>query len=693
MEVLLEIGVEEIPARFLVPALSDIENNIKKSLEEKRIGYKEVKTYGTPRRLILEIKSLENSQKDITIQNVGPAKNIAYDPNGQPTKAALGFAKSQGVDIKELEILKSDKGEYIAVTKHEKGKLTKELLPEILQNLIISINFPKSMRWGIKKLKFARPIRWIVAMCDDKLIQFEIEGIKTSLKTFGHRFFGEKEFEIKSIEDYFNKLKKNNVIVDIEKRKEAILNEIKLKTSKVGEKVLIEEDLLNEVANLIEHPYPITGTFNAEFLEVPQEVLIITMQAHQRYFPILDEKGKLMPKFVLIRNGIDDSKEVQKGNEKVLSARLSDARFFYYEDLKKNIDFFNNGLKNVVFQNKLGTIYAKVERNIKIAEKICELIKVKDNEKKDILRTVEICKFDLMTNMIGEKEYTKLQGFMGMEYAKKFGEKENVARGIYEHYMPRNQGDSLPTTKEGIVAAISDKLDTIIGCFTVGLIPKGSQDPYALRRAALGIVNIILESKLDISIFDLIDYSIDLYEKAGILKSDKEEVINSIREFFKDRIINVLQNKGYRKDVIESVIMSDYQNISEIEKKLVILEKLTTKDDFKDIVMLIKRVRNISKDFEEKNIDIDLEFFTEKEEKELYKYYEDFYENTKINISKREYGDFFEDVLKGKNVINNFFENIMVMDKNQKVKLNRLSLLKSLDKVFNEVAVITMIND
>ncbi len=692
MEVLLEIGLEEIPARFLVPALKNIELKIEKELKEKRLNYAEIKTYGTPRRLVLHILDLEEKQEDITVQNTGPAKSVAYDPSGQPTKAAIGFVKSQGIDIKELEIIKTPKGEYIAVTKHEKGQLTAQLLPEMLKELILNISFPKSMRWGDKKLRFVRPIRWILAMQDNELIEFQIEDIASELKSCGHRFFGEKEFKVKSIDDYFNKLKRNYVVVDMEKRKEDILTEIKSKTSKVGETVLIEDGLLNEVANLIEYPYPITGTFNAEFLEVPQEVLIITMQTHQRYFPVLDEDGKLMPKFIVIRNGIEYSEEVKKGNEKVLGARLSDARFFYYEDLKKNIEFFNNGLKKVVFQNKLGTVYEKVTRNVKIAAKLCNALKLTDEKKEDVLRTVEISKFDLMTNMISEKEYTKLQGFMGMKYAIKFGEKENVAQGIYEHYLPRYQGDKLPQSYEGIVAAISDKLDTIVGCFTVGLIPKGSQDPYALRRAALGIVNIILKFKLDISLFKAIDHSLDLYKEAGILQGDKSEVAKNIRVFFKDRIINVLSKIKARKDIVEAVVTADYESILEVDKKIEILEKLIEQKEFTDIVLLIKRVRNISKNFEESNVSTKVDLLEEKEEKDLYKYYETLKENTKINLAKREYASFFDDVLQGKEIINKFFDNIMVMDKNPKIKQNRLSLLKSLDTIFNNVAIITMIN-
>ena len=368
MELLLEIGMEEIPARFLNSSLAGIEKWIENEFNTKRIKFDSVKTYGTPRRMVLNVKGVADLQEDLSETNIGPAKKVAYNEAGELSKAALGFAKSQGVDAKELKIISTDKGEYIAVSKFIKGVEVKKLLPEILKNLITTLAFPKSMKWGTNKMRFARPIKWILALADREIVNFEVEGLKTELKSCGHRFFGKPSFKVESIADYFEKVKENNVIVDIDERKERIKALIAAKCTKTGEEVLIDEELLDEVTNLVEYPYPVVGTFNSEFLEVPQEVLIITMQVHQRYFPVLDSNGKLLPKFVIIRNGIEHSDNVKTGNEKVISARLSDARFFFYEDLKKSPDKLVEGLKEVVFQKDIGTIYAKIERNKKLAE-------------------------------------------------------------------------------------------------------------------------------------------------------------------------------------------------------------------------------------------------------------------------------------------------------------------------------------
>jgi len=690
VEILLEIGMEELPARFLNSTLNKIEKNIKKKLETERIKYDGIKTYGTPRRLVLHINNVDEKQEDLSQTSIGPAKRIAYDHSGEPTKAAIGFAKSQGAEITDLELIKNKRGEYLAFSKFEEGKKTGDILPRILKETILDIDFPKTMRWGTKKIKFARPLRWILALANDKIVEFEIEGIKTEAISYGHRFFGSKTFEVDTIRDYFQKVEDNYVIIDIQKRKQRIIDAIEGRCSKVGEKVLITDELLNEVTNLVEYPYPIVGTFNAEFLEVPQEVLIITMQKHQKYFPVLDTDGKLLPKFVVVRNGIDFSENVKKGNEKVLTARLADARFFYHEDLKIDLEDLIEKLKKVVFQKDLGTIYNKIKRSQIIAHKICNSLNIEEAKKADVKRTIDLSKIDLVTNIISEKEYTKLQGFMGMDYASKAGEKEDVAKGIFEHYLPRYPGDILPKTMEGIIAGISDKIDTIVGCFGINLIPSGSEDPYALRRAAMGIVSVILDSYLDISLYDLIEWSLKIYEEKGILKRDRDEVKKDVLEFFKARIKKVNIDKGYRKDIVDAVISVDYENLLDLEEKIKTLEKISKEKDFDDIILLIKRVRNILKKFNKTEINEKL--IKEKEEKALYEYYENLEENANLYIVEKKYEKFFFEILNGKEIIDEFFDNVMVMDKNEKVKENRLSLIKALDNIFNKVAIMSKIN-
>ncbi|WP_372713189.1 glycine--tRNA ligase subunit beta [Ilyobacter sp.] len=689
MKILLEIGMEEIPARFLKPALNDIEKYIKSEFESQRVKFETLKTFGTPRRLVLLVDGVSDRQEDLDIVNTGPAKEVAYDINGELTRAGVGFAKSQGIDPTDLEILETPKGEYIAVRKFIEGKDTKELLPQLLKDLITGLTFPKSMRWSDLHLKFARPVQWFLAMADDEQIDFEIEGIKSALNSKGHRFFGE-EFEVTSIDEYFSKLRENNVIVDIEERKQMILDMIQEKCTKTGEQVLIEPELLDEVTNLIEYPYPIVGTFNSEFLEVPQEVLIISMQVHQRYFPILDDQGKLLPKFVVIRNGISSSEHVRKGNEKVLSARLSDARFFYQEDQKKSLEEFVEKLSTVVFQKDLGTIAQKISRTKKLAEYMTEKLSLNDS-KEDILRTIHLAKADLVSNMIGEKEFTKLQGFMGADYALKAGEKEVVSKGIEEHYYPRYQGDQLPQGIEGIIAGICDRMDTLVGCFGIGMIPSGSKDPFALRRAALAIVNIILNSKLSISLKELTSKMLDILEEDNVLKRPKKEVLDEMMEFFRQRSVNVFADKGHRKDVISAVLSVDCDVLLEASEKIETLERVSKEDGFNDLVLLLKRVGNISKDHPEGSVSTEL--LVEDAEKELHKFYVDLDSKTELNLQTKSYEEFFRNILAGKDIINRFFDSVMVMDKDESLKSNRLTLLKSLNEIFNRVAKLNLIEE
>lgn len=689
MRILLEIGMEEIPAGFLKPALNDMKNAIGKTLKENRVSFEEVKTYGTPRRLIMCVEGVADRQENLDEVNTGPAKSVAYTETGELTRAGMGFAKSQGVEAADLEIIETPKGEYIGVRKFIEGKETKALLSEALKNLVEGMKFPKSMKWSDKQMRFARPIKWFLAMADTELVEFEVEGIKSELSSRGHRFFG-KDFTVSTIDEYFTKVRENNVIIDITERRNMIVDMINEKCTEEDEVVRIDEHLLDEVTNLIEYPYPIVGTFNSEFLEVPQDVLIISMQVHQRYFPILSKEGKLLPKFVVIRNGIEGSEQVRIGNEKVLSARLSDSRFFYQEDLKKPLVDNVERLKTVVFQKDLGTIYNKVERSKKLAEYILETTS-KTDSLESVLRTIHLAKADLVSNMIGEKEFTKLQGFMGAEYALKSGETEEVSKGIEEHYYPRYQGDILPTAIEGIVAGISDRMDTLVGCFGIGLIPSGSKDPFALRRAALAIVNIILDSKLDLSMNNLAATMIEILDGAGVLKREKAEVLADINEFFKQRIINVLGDKGYRKDVIAAVVDVDSDNLLEIVEKIEILSKATEAEGFNDLVLLLKRVANISKDHT--STDVNGEILVEDAEKALYAFYKEFDSKSELNLETKSYDEFFSNILDGKEIINSFFDSVMVMDKDEAIKNNRLSLLRALDELFNKVANLMLIEE
>ena len=687
MELLFEIGMEEIPARFLNQALEDLKTNFEKKLKNNRIKFDGVRTYGTPRRLVLVVDKVAEMQEDLDELNIGPSKERAYK-DGALTKAGEGFLKAHRIEEDQVEIIKNDKGEYIAFKRFSKGKPTETILPEILKALVLEETFQKSMRWSDKTVRFARPIEWFLALYGGKVVDFEIEGIKSSNKSKGHRFFG-KEFEVSSVEDYLKKIKENNVIIDISERRKMI-EEMINNSLLEDEKADVDEGLLDEVTNLVEHPYAIVGNFSEDFLEVPQEVLIISMKVHQRYFPILDKKGKLLPKFIVIRNGIDFSQNVKEGNEKVLSARLADARFFYQEDLKIPLDQNVEKLKTVVFQKDLGTMFNKVKRTEKIAEFLIGKLKY-NYMKADILRTVKLAKADLVSNMIGEKEFTKLQGLMGSKYAMERGEEIGVAIGIKEHYYPRFQGDLLPSGIEGIITGLSDRIDTLVGCFGVGLIPTGSKDPFALRRTALGIVNIIINANINISLKELVNVSLDALQADQVLKADRAKVEADVLDFLKQRMINVFTDMKYRKDIVLAVLDRDADNITNaLEIVKVISEKLAL-NKLEALLQVAKRVTNIITKGNN-NVTVKEKLFKEEIEKTLCAEAKRIGEEAEKSIKENEYADYFEKMISLVPTIDKYFEAVIVMDEDKNIRENRINQLTFIKNLFDRIAYLNKID-
>ena len=522
------------------------------------------------------------------------------------------------------------------------------------------------MKWGNNTFRFARPIKWILATVDDEVVDFSFEGIKASNITRGMRIYGNQELLIDDSRSYEEKLLKEFVVVNPELRKSMLLESIKSNCENDGDNVVVNNYLLDEVYNLVEYPYAIKGEFNKDYLELPEDIITITMETHQRYFPVRDSKGKLTNKFVLIRNAPEYSELVKKGNEKVIEPRLADAKFFFDEDLKVSLDSNVEKLKLVTFQKDMGTIFDKIERSTKIAKYLIDDLSLSNSE--NILRTVYLAKADLVSNVISEKEFTKLQGFMGSVYAEKAGENKDVAKGIFEHYLPRYNGDILPSTIEGSIASIADKIDTLVGCFSVGLIPTSSKDPYALRRATQGIILTAINSKLNIDYVELINKTFEIFSEDKKVLNDK--ALENIKDFFRQRIEAILANT-YSKSIISYQINKETR-IMDLVKRVEKLQHLSLKPEFELLINLVKRLKNISKG---DNKEVDTNLFETEEEKELYSLSEKLSSN-------------FEDVdllIEHNDIINNFFEKVIINVSDEKIKNNRLALVDKIVSKLNDL--------
>ena len=677
MNFLFEIGIEELPARYVNQAEEDLKQIITQELSNERIKFMDIRSFSTPRRFSVIVENISEKQEDLDKKSIGPSINVAYK-DGVLTKAGEGFVKSQNATIDDIKVIENEKGQYISVEQFIKGIATKDVLPQILDTVLRKIEFEKNMKWSDKEFRFARPIKWFVTLLNGEILPFEFEGIKSSNVTRGMRIFASQNIVLENESDYEKTLEGNVVIPSREKRKQAILDSVHNNCEQDGDRVVVNDYLLEEVVNLVEYPYAIKGEFSADYLNLPEDIITITMETHQRYFPVLDENGKLTNKFVLIRNANEYSEIVKKGNEKVIEPRLADAKFFFDEDLKTKFEENTLKLKEVVFQKDMGTIYEKVERSLEIAKYIINELKLQTKEK-NILRTIELAKADLVTNVIGEKEFTKLQGFMGQVYAEKQGEDTNVAKGIFEHYLPRYQGDKLPETLEGAIAGISDKIDTVVGCFAVGLKPTSSKDPYALRRAVQGIIMVALEMKLNINYEELVSKVLSIFSNSKKVKESNVE--KEIIEFFKQRLVNVLSDK-YSKDLISYEINLE-RNITELDYKLSVLAELSKTNEFDRMVNLLKRVKNIIKDEKISGIDVKESLFEKEEEKKLMDFIKKFEDSKEKSFDNKT-----RELLHNSVVIDDFFDNVMINSENQEVKHNRLEMLSRLMKLIDSIVSI-----
>ncbi|WP_366924143.1 glycine--tRNA ligase subunit beta [Metallumcola ferriviriculae] len=664
---LLEIGTEEIPARFMDNTLSQFKDYAIKMLSDARLGYTSINTYGTPRRLTLLVSELAERQEDVSKEAKGPSRKVAFDDQGNPTKAAMGFAKGQGVDVTELMVRKTDQGEYVFATVKSEGKKSAEILPAILKELILSLNFPKPMRWAYQELRFARPIRWLAALFGSEVLDFELAEVITGRHSRGHRFLG-GQISLESADDYLSKMEEQYVIVDQERRREMIWQQIqKLAAAENG---IVEEnaELLEEVVYLLEYPTALCGSFEEKYLQLPDEVLITPMQEHQRYFPVKDKEGKLLNKFITVRNGTGEHLDVvTAGNEKVLKARLADAEFFYREDVKEPLEAKVPALKDVVFQAQLGTIYEKVERIEALSQYFSDVAAPGDKEA--VLRTAHLAKADLVSHMV--YEFPELQGIMGGYYAASHGEAEQIAKGISEHWQPRFAGDQLPETINGTMVSLADKMDTIVGCFGIGIQPTGSQDPYALRRQAMGICLIILDRGLTVSLENMVEKAYNLY--GDKLSKSLAEVQENVLKFFRQRMENIFQEQeSLRYDVVEAVLAAGYDSPADALKRAKALDNFRQDEQFEALTTAFKRAANLVEKAETAG-QVNEDLLAEAAEKDLWQAI------VKVEERLERTDDYYNALLEIAGLrqpVDEFFEQLMVMTDDQEVRENRLALLR-----------------
>ena len=674
---LLEIGTEEIPAHVMPPILSQLKDLAEKIFTESRIKFDEVQTLGTPRRLSMLVKGVADTQSDVEEEKRGPSVKIAFDKDGKPSKAAVGFARGQKVNAEDL----ITRDGYVYAVIHQHGEPTAEILKTLLPKIICSLNFPNNMRWGSLDFKFIRPIRWIVALLDDEVIPFEIANVKSGNVSRGHRVLSNGEFTVDSAANYVYTCVKNFVVVEQTRRRQMIAAQINDVAQKRGGIAEISDELLEEVTYLVEYPTALAGDFDVKYLKLPPEAVITPMRDHQRYFPVKNSDGALMPIFITVRNGGADYLDiVQHGNERVLRARLEDAQFFFNEDRKKTLEQHRDKLKTVVFQESLGSMYDKTERLIKLCEKISDMLgeKIYADERANTLRAAELSKADLVTGMV--TEFTELQGIMGREYAKLDGENAEVATAIDEHYMPRFAGDLQPKTTAGKILSLADKIDNITATFSRGLIPTGSQDPFALRRQALGIVNLLTAANWSINLSEVVNLAMELLKVTDAV--GREKLQSEFAEFMKLRVKNFLDDST-RYDVIDAVI-SDVDDICAVTLKAAAVEQFLKTPDAAKIIQAFVRVANIARKTDSTKINAEL--MTIDAENVLYRAFEAVKVAADELIGKKDFIGALDILKKLAAPIDAYFDSVMVMDENLEVRANRLALLKSVDNLISKIA-------
>ncbi|OCA92522.1 glycine--tRNA ligase subunit beta [Pseudobacillus wudalianchiensis] len=685
-DMLLEIGLEEMPARFVTDSMNQLGSKVEEFLQEQKVSYEGITLYSTPRRLAVLVQGVAEAQEDIEEEAKGPAKKIALQEDGSWSKAAIGFTRGQGVTVEDIYFKEINGVEYVHVNKFIKGQPTIDLLPK-LRDIVVNLHFGKNMRWANNDLRYIRPIKWIVALFGSDVIPFEITNVVTDRITKGHRFLGDT-ITITAPAEYEVQLKKQFVIVDPAERKAMIRRQLSELEAEKSWVIPVDEELLEEVNNLVEYPTALSGSFNKEFLELPEEVLITSMKEHQRYFPVKDKEGTLLPYFVTVRNGDSRSLDVvARGNEKVLRARLADADFFYKEDQSKEIDFFLNKLQTIVYHEKIGTLSEKVSRIRRLAAKLSELTGASKEVQQKVDRAAEICKFDLVTQMV--YEFPELQGIMGEKYAQQKGEDSEVARAVNEHYEPRHADDETPETFTGAIVSLADKLDTIVSCFAVDIIPTGSQDPYALRRQAAGVVLILAEKKWSISLETVLQTAIGVVKEDNVGEKEAEALLEELVSFFKLRVKHSLQEREIRYDLIDAVLAGPVGSLPSLFAKADVLMAHKEEEGFKETTEALSRVVNIAKKAEVIG-EIDEQRFENEEEKVLHREFLRVQKGLKEVETAEQQFTLLESL---KQPIEQYFDHTMVMAEETAVRENRLNQMKALSVIilsfadFNKILV------
>ncbi len=678
-ELFLEIGTEEIPAGFLPQAMADLQRLLTQELEGARVSFGEVRTFATPRRIAVSVASVADRQERQELTVSGPPARVAFDEKGNPTKAAIGFARTNGVEVADLSVAKTDKGDYLFISKVLEGNPTAEILPELLPRVIGSLPFKKSMRWKDLDVRFARPMHWIVALYGGKVVPFAFGNLQSGNLSRGHRFLSPESFAVSGVESYLAEAEKRFFIPDPARRKALIAEQVaRIVATEKGE-LLEDEELLEEVTCLVEYPVALAGGFEEKYLQLPRELLITTMREHQRYFSLLDAKGRLLPRFITVANNRPvDPAVVVRGNERVIRPRLADAMFFWEKDQKVSLESRLEALRNVVYQAKLGTSYEKVTRFRTLAVELARALDPASEKLTD--RAALLAKCDLETGMV--YEFPELQGVMGREYARIEGEDPRVARAIFEHYLPTQAGGELPSDNVGAFVSVADKLDSICGCFGVGLIPTGTADPYALRRSAIGILAILLGRGFRVSLRELVARSVELLGPK--LTRPADQVRSEVLEFIRLRFFNMLTGQGHPQDVVDAVLSASFDDPLDALERVRALADLKSRADFEPLAVAFKRAVNIIKGGVETPVDPKL--FQEQSEGQLHAALQKVRSDVAARVKSRDYLEALLTIATLRGPVDAFFDGVLVMAKEEEVRTNRLALLTEVARLMEGIA-------